>query len=248
MDAESGEPLAGAKVTAKLPGATATLAVDYVPYYGEMTNPYYENLYAGGFGFFTLLTKLTAPQDVNVTIQKTGFAPVTIPGVHVNPCTYGLVGNIPVPPSKGYYWLTLSWNYGWNPGDGAEPSYDAYLTVPGYPTVWYGNQGSLQVAPWAKLFWDDFMEISNLRRYSEVIRIKQMLSGEYKFYVWDEKNQTNSTSWFSSGIVARIYRWDATLARPKLVATFTPPAGQGAFWDICTIKGNTITPIQTLHN
>jgi hypothetical protein len=251
MDAETGEPLTGAKVTAKL-GAT-TLAVDYVPYYGEMLNPLYDDFsYYTGFGLFTLLTKLTVPQDVDVKIQKTGFAPVTIPDVQVSPCQWRYAGNIPVPPSKGYYWLTISWNYGYNPnpGPGGLSTYDAYLTVPGYSTVYYGNPGSLQIKPWVKLFWDDYYEISNLRRYSEVIRIKQMVSGEYKFYVFDELNQSNpaNISWFSSGIVARIYRWDATLLQPKLVATFTPPAGQGIYWDICTIKGNTITPIQTLHN
>jgi thermitase len=247
MDGESGEPLTGAKVTAKL-GATP-LAVDYVPYYGEEPNPYFEYLYTSGFGLFTLSTNLTAEKDLKVAIQKSGFAPVTIPDVHVTPCFLSYAGNIPVPAKKPYYWLAISWNYGYNPGDGAEASYDAYLSVPGYVTPYFfGNPGSLQMAPWVRLFWDDYSEISNLRRFSEVIRIKKLVPGEYTFYVFDEKNGVDSTSWFVSGIKAYIYRWDATHLRPKLAATFTPQAGQGAYWDICTIKGNIITPINTLRN
>jgi thermitase len=244
MDGESGEPLTGAKVTAKL-GATP-LAVDYVSYFGEASNPFSDSpmlLVQPGFGLFHVFTNLTEEKDLKVAIQKSGFAPVTIPDVHVTPCELTYAGNIPVPAKKPYYWLAISTNYGYT---GA--LYDAILDVPGYGPYYFANPGSLQMAPWVRLFWDSFLEPSNLRRFSEVIRIKKLVPGEYTFYVWDEANGTDSTSWFASGIKAYIYRWDATHLRPKLVATFTPSAGQGAYWDICTIKGNIITPINTLRN
>ncbi len=53
FDAETGLPLAGAKVTAKQ-GTTVT-GIDYVPYFGQYTNPLDSSLFGNGYGLFSLL-------------------------------------------------------------------------------------------------------------------------------------------------------------------------------------------------
>jgi hypothetical protein len=88
----------------------------------------------------------------------------------------------------------------------------------------------------------------NRRAYSEVIRIKKTVAGDYWFYIWDWLNGPDSTSWSESGIKVYIYRWDTATSTPKLVKEYTPPPGQGEYWDICFINGNNITDLNSLTN
>ena len=112
LDAESGAPLAGAKVTAKMGTATAT---DYVPNYGNLT--YFDGTpLMSGYGLFNVLT--TAGNNT-LSIQKTGyytFTPKTQAGladpVPVAGCDWVPVGTIPVIPAKGAYWMAITWDYG----------------------------------------------------------------------------------------------------------------------------------------
>ncbi len=242
LNAETGEPLVGAKVTAKQ--GTKVTGMDYVPYYGhrtfldiDETDPAPQE----GFGLFSVLAK---PGVTQLLLNRAKFTSITIPNVIVNGATGTYAGNIPVPPVKPYYWLAVTWNYGYT-----DAWYDSILVVPGYGSYSYANPGSLQMAPWVKHFWDSDLEVeSNLRKFSEVFRIKKLVPGAYQFFVSDWRNGAGSTYWAGSGVKATLYRWDATLAKPKLVATFTPPAGAGRYWEICTLKGNTITPVNALHD
>jgi thermitase len=242
FNAENGEPLTGAKLTAKQ-GRSVT-GTDYVPYYGHRTYINTDDISPApqeGYGLFSVLAKVGTTK---LLLNKAKFVGITLPDIAVPSGGGTYAGNLPVVPVKPYYWLAVTWNYGY-----ADAWYDAYLYVPGYATYYGGFPGSLTTAPWVKLFWDsDYSESEvNLRKFSEVFRIKKLVTGTYQFYVVDWKNP-NSGYWAASGIKAYIYQWDATLAEPKLVATFTPPAGTGTIWNICTIKGNTITLINELLN
>jgi len=241
LDAETGEPLAGAKVTTKQ-GSVIT-GTDYVSYYGVYTNPLYDSEISEGYGLFLMYTKPT-DQYHNLTLQKAKYPTITLPNVYVPDCYGTIVGTIPVPPNKAYYWLAITWNYDyWLAG------YDSILDVPVYGPIYWGNPGSLNEAPWTKHLWNSWYGEGNLRTFSEVIRIRKMISGmTYTFYAVDWLNGIGSTSWGDSGIKAYIFRWDPVALRSKLVASFTPPAGSGQFWDICQIKGNTITPINSVSD
>ena len=233
FNAENGEPLAGAKVTAKQ-GPTVT-GTDYVSYYGERTYFDTDGFATTGYGLFSVLTKTGTN---SVTFTKNGFSPPALTGLDVDPNYGTYAGNIPVPPNRPYYWLVVTWNYGY-----PDAFYDSFLWVEDTDTYYWNNPGTLNAAPWVKHLWDSDSLDYNLRDYSEVIRIKKILPGkDYWFYVADWWNGAGSTYWNTSGIKAYIFRWDAATAKPKLVHTVTPPlAGAGDVWDICDIVGNSIT-------
>jgi thermitase len=240
LDAESGGPLTGAKVTTKTAGKV--VGVDYVPNFGTWTNPLNNSTMLEGYGLFRVMNHKSSPdQSVDLTVQKPNYAKLTIPDLPVRQaCGADYVGNLPVPAIKPFYWLAVTWGYG------NLTRYDAVLNVPGYGDYYYMNPGSLQEAPWVKLFWD-WAGFSDLRRYSGVFRIKRLVPGTYSYRILDETG-AGSTSWSTSGIKAYIYRWDATLGQPKLISTFTPPAGGGQWWEVCTITGQTVTPVNALHD
>jgi len=246
LDAETGEPLAGAKITTKQ-GTTVT-GTDYVPYYGMVTF-LDDSIRSEGYGHFQVLVSPTGFQ--NLTFTKSKYAKLTLTNVNTVACSWSDVGNIPVPPNKSKYWLAITWDYGY-----AGSPYNSILWVPPVPpgTVWPGgyvywaNSGDLNALPWAKYFWDSYGYEGNLRQYSEAIRIKKTVSGEYIFFATDWTG--GSATWASSGIKAYIYRYDPVSLTSKLVATFTPPAGTGEYWCICKISGNTVTgnPLLTDDN
>jgi len=241
FNAETGEPLAGAKVTAKQ-GATVT-GTDYVPYYGALTAFYPDMMVTEGLRLFNVLAD---PGLSSVTFSKTGFVPPVVTDVNVEPDTWAYAGNIPIPPNKPYYWLVVAWDYAY-----PDAWYDSYLWVEDYDTYSYNNTGTLNAAPWVKHLWDSDDEFYwNLRAVSEVFRISKIVPGkEYYYYVYDWQNGGGSTSWNASGIKAYIFRWNAATAKLKLVTTFTPPPGStGAWWDICSIVGNAITPINEVYD
>jgi thermitase len=233
LDAETGEPLAGAKAVAKQ-GLVVT-GTDYVPYYGYLTF-LADGIYQEGYGLFNVLT---SKGDNTLKLKKTGYATPTFTNISVDACYWSYAGNIPVPPNKSKYWLAVTWDYGY-----ADSSYYSVLYVPSYGYVDYVDTGNLNDIPWAKHLWNSLYGEGNLRDFSEVIRIKKTVSGTYLFYVVDFGIGAGSTSWADSGIKAYIYKWDSATSTQKLVKTYTPPAGPtdaGQFWVICTIDGNTIT-------
>ena len=244
FNAENGEPLAGAKVTAKR-GATVA-GTDYVSYYGERTYFYPDNLNAAeGYGLFSVLTESGTN---SVKLKKAGFSPSAFTGLDVLPDSGYYLGNIPVPPNSGKYWLAVTWD---NFYSGA--LYDSYLSVPDYDWISYLNVGDLSGFPWAKVLWDSDDLIDQIygtrRAFSEVIRIKKTVSGDYWYYIDDWWNGAGSTSWFESGIKVYIFRWDPVTLTPKLVKTYTPDTATGdagEYWDICTITGNNINDINNI--
>jgi thermitase len=241
FNAENGEPLAGAKVTAKQ-GTTVT-GTDYVPYYGALTYYYPDAIATEGYGLFNVLTEAGTS---SLTFTKTGFTPPVFTGVDVSPDSWTYLGNVPVPPNKPYYWLAVTWDYGY-----PDAYYDSYLWAEYDDTVYYyNNTGTLNAAPWVKLLWDSDNLDYNLRDYSEVFRISKLISGkEYYYWVADWWNGALSESWNYSGIKAYIFRWDAVNAKPKLFTTVTPPPGSmGAYWDICSIVGNSIVIINEVYD
>jgi len=250
LNAETGEPLAGAEVLTTY-GASVT-GTDFVPYYGVINEPTGDAIVREGYGLFSLALNYpsTPLSPQNLKIKKTGYAKPTL-SVPITQCD-NYAGNIPVPPNKSKYWLAVTWDYGTfcDPITPSGTCYDSVVFVPDYGFVYWGNPGTLNASPWAKYLWDSDYSIDNsagnLRAFSEVIRIKKMVSGDYFFYVDDWSNGTGSSSWASSGIKAYIYRWDPVTLTQKLVKTFTPPSDTGRYWNICTIYGNTITEINNL--
>jgi thermitase len=238
LDAETGEPLSGAKITTKQ-GTTVT-GTDYVPYYGTVTY-LDDSIYSEGYGLFQVLVSPTGFQ--NLTITKSKYAKLTLTNIDTEACYWSYAGTIPVPPNKSKYWLAITWDYGY----GGDP-YSSILWVPNYGYVYWSDPGNLNALPWTKWFWNSYSYEGNLRQYSESIRIKKTVTGEYVFFATDWAS--GSATWATSGIKAYIYRWDPVTLTQKLVATFTPPAGTGEYWCICKINGNTVTgnPLLTNNN
>jgi subtilisin family serine protease len=250
FDAESGLPLVGAKVIAKQ--GTTTTGINYVPYIGETTSYIPDSVLLSGFGLFNVLTN---GGNTTLTIQKSKYMtfspkgqnglPVIIP---ITPCFGSYSGNIPVPPLKPYYWLVVTWDYGYA---GARYNlltdvyqYGAYLgTI--YPFL-VGYNGDLNDFPYVKNLWDSDIDLImpidplDLRLYSETVRVRKLFpGGGYFFYVDDWLNGSGSTNWAASGIKAYLYKGNATVGY-KLIKTYTPPSGAGEYWVICDIVGNTI--------
>jgi hypothetical protein len=247
FDAESGAPLAGGKITAKMGTAVAT---DYVPSYGAVTNPFYEFPYLDGYGLFNVMTK----EGTNtLSIQKTGyytFTPKTQSGaaepVPVVSCYWTYAGNIPViPANKGAYWMVVTWNH-WL-GDIYEFDLinDIYQNNQWVDTVYWDNPGDVKAFPFAKLMWDsiDFSGEDDLRRHSESINIRKVLSGgRYVFFVQDWFGGTGSTNWGNAGIKAYLYKGST------LVKTYTPPPGSGEIWVIAEVTATKITDFNNLYD
>lgn len=230
VNAENGEPLSGAKVTTKQ-GTTVT-GTDYVSYYGEVTTFGDDLIFQEGYGIFNVLTPTGT--TISMTLNKKSYSAPTFKNLTVSPCSWTYGGNIPIPPNRSKYWLAITWDYGY-----AGNPYSSILWVPGYGFVYWYDPGNLNASPWTKHLWDSFDMEGNLRDFSEAIRIKKTVSGEYIFFATDWTG--DSATWASSGIKAYIYRYDPVSLKSKLVATFTPPAGTGEYWCICKISGNTVT-------
>jgi hypothetical protein len=214
-------------------------------------------VFTEGYGLFNILATVGMS---SLTLQKAKYAKVTLSDIDVPACDAGwaYAGTIPVPPAlKPYYWIVATWD-----DQFVDAKYDIYLDVPAYGT-WPGGWiqkvlffGDLNALPYAKLLWDSDSEPSceptpcfeNRRWFSEAIRIKKVLPGMYTFMIEDWWTGDDSISWSVSGIKVYVYRWNAALNQPKLVATFTPPAGSGRYWYVFDLVGNTITPIGNITN
>ncbi len=169
--------------------------------------------------------------------------------VDVPVCGGTYAGNIPVPPAKPYYWLAVTWNYGYT-GSTYDLWADFYQAYSGTyfwgGTYGWANPGSLNAPPYVKYFWDSDdpnLGPGDLRCYAEVIRVSKTIAGTaVEFYVEDFiinpdgsiTPNTGSTNWGSSGIKAYLYRGTT------LLKTYTPPAGAGAFWVIADVAGTTV--------
>jgi thermitase len=256
FDAETGLPLVGAKVTVKQ--GTTTTGVDYVPDYGEYTNPLFSSFISRGYGLFNVLATsgdskltITKPKYISFSPKDQSGLPVLIT---VPTCAGTNAGNIPVPPLKPTYWFVVTWDYGYTGSYELGAAVYQYGTPLG--TIYYGLVGELYDYPYIKLLWDDYsywydyfnFGIEDLRAFSETIRIRKLIpGGDYLFYVWDWWNGVGSTSWASTGIKAYLYKGNSTTGY-KLVKTYTPPAGAGQYWVICDIYGNTINNQQYLQD
>jgi thermitase len=228
MDASTGQPLTGAKVTAKKD-------TDYVPSWGQRWTYGDDIPAAQGPGLFNVITHKSSPTEpVTVSVQKTGYPTVKFLNTSPYGCSWTYAGNLPIPTKEPLYWLAVTWNYGFSTG-----GFDSYLSVPGYGTLYWSNPGHLDASPWAGYLWDWLGAAPDtLNRYSGVMRIVKVLPGEYVYYMVPYGGAQDS--WLASGIKAYIYRGGA------LVATFTPPAASGSRWNICRVNGNTIIPDNTL--
>lgn len=252
FDAETGLPLAGAKVTAK---EGTTTAIDYVPDFGTITYLADVGTYASGYGLFDVLT---LAGNNTLTIQQTGymtFSPKDQNGLpvifSVSPCEWSYAGNIPVPPAQPLYWLAITWSPGYT--GYYELEADVYQNGVYQGTIYYDDAGDLNTYPYALLFWDSFNYFYDLitppgdpRTYAETINIRKLLpGGEFVFYVYDEYNGLNSTSWTTSGIKAYLFKGN------QLVKTYdasTATGGSGEFWIINEILGTTIIDENYLTN
>ncbi len=235
-NAENGEPLTGAKAILKL--GTVIKGMDYVPYYGYLS---YLNgtRTAGAFGLFNIFTDAT-DQDLKLTFSRKGFSKPLL-DVHSHSCVWDYSGFTPVAPNRPYYYLSITWHYGYT-----NALYDAYLKHPDGWYIGYGLPGSLNEYPWAKWLWDSDREYFNLRASSETIRIKKLNAGTYTFFVDDWWIGSGSNYWNSSVIKAYIYRWDPATLTQKLIKVITPPAGcTGKYWHVADINGGIVTEVNT---
>jgi thermitase len=252
FDAETGLPLAGAKVTAK---EGTTTAIDYVPDFGTLTYVSDTGTHLSGYGLFNVLTLAGSN---SLTIQETGYMtfspknqaglPVTIPVIAGE---WNYAGNFPVPPQQPLYWLAITWSPDYT--GYYELEADVYQNSVYQGTIYYDDVGDLNTYPYALLFWDSFNYFYDLitypgdpRTYAETINIRKLLpGGEFVFYVYDEYNGPSSTSWTTSGITAYLFKGN------QLVKTYTGASatgGSGEFWIINEIVGTTITDENYLTN
>jgi len=244
LDAETGLPLAGAKVTAK---QNTTAVSDYVTEWGTaITFPAGVVDYEG-FGLFNVLTNAG---ENTLSIQKTGymsFTPVDQEGkatlIPVTACLWSNVGVIPIPPKEPGYWIAITSKYD------ADYQYeliaDVYQEGAYQGSIYYDFPGDLNTVPYAKLFWDDYdyYNTEDLRGSAETINIRKLLPGAtYVLYVWDGLTGTGSTSWGSSGITTYLFKGN------KLIKTYTPPTGAGEYWAINEISGSKITDLNSVSD
>jgi thermitase len=247
-DAESGGPLAGAKVTTKQ-GLTVT-GTDYVPYYGYADRvDTSTGTYQQGYGLFNVLPS-TVNVNQNLSLSLTGYATPVISNIFDTSGLFveaTLNGQIPVPPVKPFYWLVVTWDYG---STYTVASYDSYLNIPGNGSIGYVfGAGDLNALPFAEWLWDNDNEANvTLRQSSETIRIKKVLPGTYTYEINDFWNGAGSTAWGTSGITAYVYKWNPLTLKPVLVNTIIPPVGAGQFWHVLSITGNTVTVNNTLND
>ena len=256
MDAESGEPLSGAKVSAKQ--GLKISGTDYVPFFGEV-NDLSGGLIDSGYGLFSVAVK-PGGQNNSLSIAKTGYTAPVLKSISAASCFFTPAtanGIIPVPPNKPGYWLVITWAYGstdtpdYPSYTSAVASYDSYLNVPNYGSVGYGDNGTLNASPFAKWLWDNDNESSaiDLRSTSEAIRILKFVPGTYTYEVDDWLNGASSTAWGTSKITAYVYKWNPATLKPVLVQTITPPdAAAGEYWHVVSISGNTVTVNNTVDD
>lgn len=68
------------------------------------------------------------------------------------------------------------------------------------------------------------------------------VGGNYTFRVHNYSSDYDSVPMSQSGAVVKIYRSDDSTP-----VTYTLPAGDGIWWNVCRISGGTITPVNTLQ-
>jgi thermitase len=243
FDAQTGLPLAGAKVSAKQ--GTTLSGLDYVPFHGELTYFDTDEIVESGPGLFSVTTPVGLN---NLTLEKKGYAKTILKdedGVveqfDITACTRTYAGNIPVPPAQGTYWLVVTWEPYFT-----DTYFDSCLTVT-YPdnswdTFYSGNPGILSYYPYVNHIWDSDWGMGDLRDYSESIRIlKTSTNTSYFFWVEDFTGGTLDF-WNASGIKAYVFKGNT------LVKTYTPPPGSvGQYWDICNIVGTTIQDFNEVY-
>lgn len=244
MDAETGLPLSGATVTTQL-GSTIT-GKDIVPVYGATIHPFTQNIFYEYYGLFSIVTR-DADTNQKLTITKTKYA--TYSNNYDIISNFQYAGFIPIPPSKPYYWLTITWN----PTYTGTALYDSYLFADYLDDskdtwIYFDSPGSFYLEPYARLLWDSDSPISYLQMNSETIRISKILSGvTYYYSVFDWGTGIGSNEWLNSGIKAYIWKWSGS--KPVLINVITPPSGQsGRYWYIGYIQGGTFTIINNISD
>ncbi|MEY4562931.1 MAG: hypothetical protein RLZZ618_2208 [Pseudomonadota bacterium] len=130
--------------------------------------------------------------------------------------------------------LTIKLTWGTSPSD-----VDSYLFAPNGDTVWYGEEGSLNEAPFAALDVDDTTSFG-----PEIVTVRRLMVGTYKYVV------NNYSGTFAPGITGSPTRVELTSIGESRV--FTPPAGEGAneWWNVFNFTVDaqcriTITPVAT---
>ncbi len=233
MDAESGEPLAGATVYTK--AGRRTTGRDVVPWWGQLTDPDNQSLLTAGPGLFTITASPGgSAQDLHVV--KRGYARPVFHDISVPAdCSSVNVGVLPIPPNKGRYFVTITWTE----TDPTVAAYDLWAHIPDGQYIGYNNPGATTAFPWARYFWDSDQTFSILRSQAESIRLVKTLPGQTAIFVDDWPNGAGSTSWATSGIQVFIYKWSGGAL--KLVQQVTPSPGSGEFWYIADINGNKLT-------
>ena len=246
FDAESGLPLIGGKVTAKQ-GTTAAVS-DYVPDYGYLTTLGDQSTYLAGIGLFDVLTN-TGTNTLSIT-QKNymTYTPKGQDGkataINVAGGNWSYAGNIPVPPNKQTYWLSVTWNYG------SVYSYELYLYALDKNNYYLGEvdsayPGDLNTDPYAKLYWDAYYYyyygIVDPKQWAETICVKKLYSGvKYLFFIYDFIGGSGSANWGTYGIKAYLYKGN------QLVKTYTPPSGTGEIWTIAEINNGKLVDINNV--
>jgi hypothetical protein len=237
FNAQTGLPLAGAKVSAK--HGSTLVGLDYVPFMGELTLFDTDEIVEAGPGLFRVTTPIGLH---NLTLEKTGYAKTILKNqdgiveqIDVTACSRTYAGNIPVPPAQGTYWLVVTWEPYYT-----DTHFDAALEVYDYGDYWdtyyKGNPGILSFWPYVNHIWDSDWGMGDLRDYSESIRILKTSTGTSYFFYVEDWEGGSLDPWGDSGIKAYVFKGN------NLIKTYTPPPGSaGNVWLICDIEGTTIT-------
>lgn len=233
MDAENGEPLAGATVYTR--HGRRTTGRDVVPWWGQLTDPDDQSLLTAGPGLFTVTVSPGGSyQDLHVIKKRYArpvFRDIPVPA----DCTSVNVGVLPIPPNRGKYFVTITWTE----TDPTVVAYDLWAHLPDDEYIGFNNPGEAGAYPWIRYFWDSDSTTSILRSQSESIRLVKPLPGQTAIFVDDWQNGAGSSHWSTSGIQVFIYKWSG--GGLKLVQRLSPAVGSGEFWYIGDIKGKTLT-------
>jgi hypothetical protein len=229
IDANTGLPLGGATVTAKLNGGTST-------YTATTRTDGTFTIINMPEGFYTV----TASKSTYIATSF-GYSRYVYPG-YLSGFTY-----IPLPKVQAadVYTAVLAW--GWN----ENLDLDSYLWLPGtLPDrnkymVGYTDRGNLNVHPFARFLRDEQGEMPGRRWwpfFAEAIVFRAKYTGTYQFAVYE---WTGLGTWGDDAyVVVNLYKGAAFVRQYKV----DDATGSGTWWSVFSVTGPTGLPVavQTL--
>ncbi|NTW24685.1 MAG: PKD domain-containing protein, partial [Lentimicrobium sp.] len=226
-DAVNGNPIAGALVSVAGLSATTDSQGNYtinnIPL-GALVANFNASLTSGAAPLVVTFTDRSTENANTVTCSQTGYITYSNNQVII-PDGGSLILNISLSPTLAAGNMRFVLNWGIAPED-----LDSHLNTPVIEGqayhVFYENEGSANVAPFALLDFDDTDSYG-----PETMTIYQMYNGTYQYYI---HNYTESPSITTSQAVVQIYNQTGLLYTLQV-----PASGTGLYWYVCDVNGAT---------